>query len=202
MHVMEHRTMKRILCFGDSNTWGYDSRSFFGDQYPFDVRWTGLLSKSGFEVLNFGQNGMCVPEGTSLRWVLDLARDNLPADAVTVMLGSNDLLRNDQAHEIRSHMRVLIQGLKELLPSEMILLTAPPILKPGIWVSSPASIRESEKLAEEYRMLAEEEQTAYADASKWGIEVLSDGVHFSPSGHAVFAERLMEKLNEITGTEE
>ena len=26
--------MKRILCFGDSNTYGYDPRSYFGSQYP------------------------------------------------------------------------------------------------------------------------------------------------------------------------
>ena len=30
--------MKRILCFGDSNTYGYDPRSCFGPQYPVNVR--------------------------------------------------------------------------------------------------------------------------------------------------------------------
>ena len=194
--------MKRILCFGDSNTWGYDSRSFFGDQYPSDVRWTGLLKQSGYEAVNYGQNGMCVPEGTALDWVLNLAKADLPADAVTVMLGSNDLLRMDRAEEIGARMEILIKGLKEYISSETILLIAPPILKPGIWVSDTRVIAESERLAEVYCGIAEREQTAFADASKWGIEVLSDGVHFSPSGHALFAAKLAEKLDAITGVNE
>ena len=36
--------MKQILCFGDSNTWGYDGES--GERLPFKVRWTGRLQKA------------------------------------------------------------------------------------------------------------------------------------------------------------
>ena len=32
---------KRILCFGDSNTWGAIPLS--EERYPSDVRWTGVL---------------------------------------------------------------------------------------------------------------------------------------------------------------
>lgn len=41
----------KILCIGDSNTYGYDPRSFFGDRYPEDVRWTdnlGACERTGF----------------------------------------------------------------------------------------------------------------------------------------------------------
>ena len=51
-----------LLCFGDSNTYGYDPRSFPGDRYPADVRWTGLLAKAtGWRVLEAGQNGREIP---------------------------------------------------------------------------------------------------------------------------------------------
>ena len=33
--------MYRILCYGDSNTWGYNAET--GDRFPEDVRWTGVL---------------------------------------------------------------------------------------------------------------------------------------------------------------
>ena len=33
----------KILCFGDSNTYGYDPRSYFGGQYPTQHRWVDLL---------------------------------------------------------------------------------------------------------------------------------------------------------------
>ena len=35
----------RILCFGDSNTYGYDPRGFLGDGYDAGDRWVDLLAK-------------------------------------------------------------------------------------------------------------------------------------------------------------
>ena len=56
--------MKTILCFGDSNTWGFDPESMTGSPYPVrhapDVRWTGVLGRElgeGFRVIEEGQNG-------------------------------------------------------------------------------------------------------------------------------------------------
>ncbi len=39
---------RRILCFGDSNTYGYDPRSYLGGRYPASVRWTALLKTLHF----------------------------------------------------------------------------------------------------------------------------------------------------------
>jgi lysophospholipase L1-like esterase len=36
--------MKRILAYGDSNTWGFDPASF--TRFSEDIRWTGLLQKA------------------------------------------------------------------------------------------------------------------------------------------------------------
>ena len=50
--------MKNILCFGDSNTWGYEP--LVARRYPADVRWTGVLQNSlgdGFRVIEEGLNG-------------------------------------------------------------------------------------------------------------------------------------------------
>ena len=35
----------KMLCFGDSNTYGYDPRSYFGGQYPAQHRWVDLLAQ-------------------------------------------------------------------------------------------------------------------------------------------------------------
>ena len=40
--------MKHILCFGDSNTWGYDFTTYdpgigSGQRMPFNVRWPGIV---------------------------------------------------------------------------------------------------------------------------------------------------------------
>ena len=35
--------MKEILCFGDSNTYGYDPHDTNEGRYPKEVRWTGIM---------------------------------------------------------------------------------------------------------------------------------------------------------------
>ena len=30
---------RRLLCYGDSNTYGYDPRSYLGGRYPDSIRW-------------------------------------------------------------------------------------------------------------------------------------------------------------------
>lgn len=76
----------KILCIGDSNTYGYDPRSYLGDRYPAEVRWTDRLGDC--ETINCGVNGMTVPRESS-RYI-GLIRINEP-DLITVMLGTNDL---------------------------------------------------------------------------------------------------------------
>ena len=53
---------KRIVCFGDSNTWGYDPGT--AERFPEDVRWTGLLAQAlgeNYWVIEEGQNGRTPP---------------------------------------------------------------------------------------------------------------------------------------------
>ena len=66
--------MKRIVCFGDSNVYGYDPRSWLGGRYPSDVRWTGLLEAAGWQVRNEGFNGQEIP---TAQWEQDHWCDRL-----------------------------------------------------------------------------------------------------------------------------
>lgn len=50
--------MTTILCYGDSNTYGYNPVN--GLRYPKGVRWTGVLQKmlgEEYEVIEEGCNG-------------------------------------------------------------------------------------------------------------------------------------------------
>ena len=50
--------MKTILCYGDSNTWGYDPAS--KGRLGIDARWTGVLARelgTAYRVLEEGLNG-------------------------------------------------------------------------------------------------------------------------------------------------
>ena len=173
----------RILCIGASNTYGHDPRSYIGSRYPEDVRWTGRLG--GRDVLNCGLNGMAVPREAAP--YTDLIREN-DSDLVIVMLGTNDLLEGRGAEETGRRMEAFLEAVGE--HAKAILLIAPPRPKTGEWVQSEGLIKESEKLGELYRELADRLGCRFADAGEWDIDMTYDGVHFSPAGHGEFARKL------------
>lgn len=191
--------MKRIVCIGDSNTYGYDPRDIFGGRYPAERRWTGLLERAGWEVWNAGQNGREIPNRDRAIQALlrELERAGTP-DRVTVMLGSNDLLQgfDRSAEDVTERMEYFLRRLLPRFPAAHILLIAPPPMAPGAWVGAPRLLLESARLAPCYAALAEKLGVAFADAGAWGVELRFDGVHFSEAGHAAFAEGLLRRLAE------
>lgn len=178
----------RLICFGDSNTYGYDPRSFLGGRYPTENRWTDLLAgMTGRDVLNLGLNGREIP--ASPESLTELPRQD---DLLIVMLGSNDLLCHPRF--TAGNVAARMEGFLQSLPSCRILLTAPPPMALGTWVAEERLIRESTALAEEYETLARRLGIGFADAGQWGVELTFDGVHFSPAGHQAFAKGLRELL--------
>ena len=180
----------RILCFGDSNTYGYDPRGFFGDRYDASDRWVDLLAKStGHDCINAGSNGRSIPRSP---YTFRLLEENGHVDIFLVMLGTNDLLQGASAKEAASRMEAF---LTPLLPHcNHILLIAPPPMKRGAWVPTEALVTESIHLAEEYKLLAEKLNIPFVDTHIWNIELAFDGVHFTEAGHHTFAENLGKEL--------
>ena len=180
----------RILCFGDSNTYGYDPRGFFGDRYGTDDRWVDLRAKqAGWEVINSGTNGRDIPRNP---YALRLLAEQQEVDIFLVMLGTNDLLQGASAKETATRMEAF---LNPLLPHcQQILLIAPPPMKRGAWVPTDELVTESIHLAEEYKLLAEKLCIPFVDTRHWNIDLTFDGVHFTEAGHRSFAENLRKEL--------
>ena len=180
----------RILCFGDSNTYGYDPRGFFGDRYGAEDRWVDLLvQQTGHECINAGANGREIPRNS---YALRLLTDHAPMDVFLVMLGTNDLLQGASAKESADRMEAF---LNQLLPHcKKILLICPPPMKRGAWVPTDELVAESIRLAEEYKFLAEKLNIPFVDTRHWNIELTFDGVHFTEAGHQTFAENLGKEL--------
>ena len=180
----------RILCFGDSNTYGYDPRSFFGDRYSAEDRWVDLLAKQTVhECINAGENGREIPRNP---YALRLLTEHTPVDTFLIMLGTNDLLQGAKAKEAATWMEAF---LRTLLPHcKQVLLVAPPPMKRGAWVTTNELVSESIYLAEEYKLLAEKLSIPFIDTREWNIGLTFDGVHFTEEGHHTFANRLTEYL--------
>ena len=116
----------KILCFGDSNTYGYDPRSFFGSQYPAQHRWVDLLAqKLVCKAVNAGENGREIPrrEGELQRFDLMLTNQK-PVDLLVIMLGGNDLLQGNSVEAVVKRMEAFLEHID--LDKSKILLIAPP----------------------------------------------------------------------------
>ena len=178
--------MGRILCFGDSNTYGYDPRGFFGDRYGAEDRWVDLLAKqTGHEIINAGANGREIPRSP---YALRLLTQQQEVDIFLAMLGTNDLLQGASAKEAVARMEAF---LTPLLPHcKKILLICPPPMKRGAWGPTDELVIESIRLADEYKLLAEKLKITFVDTRNWNIDLTFDGVHFTKEGHHAFAENL------------
>lgn len=190
-------TDRTILCFGDSNTFGCDPRSFCAERYPKDVRWTGLLAQiPGWHILESGVNGREIPHRPAELEAVRLLLEKDPPTDMVVMLGSNDLLQNPafSAADTSARMAHFLEFIQTEQPLIHLVLTAPPPMTYGTWVTQERLPEESAQLAVYYHTLAQHFGIRFADAGAWGIDLLFDGVHFSPAGHRAFAEGIRSVL--------
>lgn len=167
----------RILCFGDSNTYGYDPRDPLGSRY--EMPWPEIVAeKTHWQVINQGENGREIPK-TAVTFPAD-------TDLLMVMLGTNDLLQFWSPEAACEKMEHFLKGI-----SVPVLLIAPPTMIPGAWVQDQELIDDAKALANCYRSLAERLGCDFADAGEWNITLAYDGVHMTEEGHRAFAENLI-----------
>ena len=174
-----------VICFGDSNTYGYDPRGYFGGRYDAGSRWVDILAEeTGWTVCNMGQNGREIPA----------AAPTFPAgtDLLIVMLGINNLLQGQSPEQVAERLERFLAAIP--LDQNKILLIAPPPVSLGAWVPSPQLIDESRAFARLCQALAEQLGILFADAGRWDIPLAYDGVHFTEQGHRAFAIKLLEEL--------
>ena len=222
----------KIVCYGDSNTYGFDPRLGTPGRLAKNERWTGILdSEPDIEIANEGMNGRCIPSASyeyrSLRKILERHYD---ADMLIIMLGSNDLFmtREATAEKISDKMRNVFLNVPELIrwktsgtmasgdtaattsadsgtiSQKRILLICPPAPSDrvlfyemaGIPMSQSAesAARIMKELPEKLAAVATEFGLEFADATKWNIACMFDGLHFSEEGHRTFAKQLLNRF--------
>lgn len=113
---------KRIMCFGDSLTWGWVPTSDGPPttRYPFAERWPGAMQASlgeGFEVIEEGLSGRTTqlddpidPRLNGASYLPSALASHLPLDMVIIMLGTNDskYLFHRSAFEIAASIAKLV----------------------------------------------------------------------------------------------
>ena len=207
--------MKNILCFGDSNTWGYTPGTAV--RYDLSQRWTGVLQTelgADYRVLEDGLNARTsVYEDPWSPWRLGV--DALPValvaqkplDLLILMMGTNDLKFTDaygaaKGAERLIDMAQMVQDRREsslVFPNGLkVLLVSPIELDPVVEKDPYGTLRngvaESRKFAQYYRHVAEAKGVAFFDAATVAKPSKIDGVHMEPESHRALALPLAEQV--------
>ena len=186
----------KLLCIGDSLTYGYDV-------LPKE-RWTTLVSSSiDIEIDNKGQCG-----DTTAGMVFRLHRlDLVGYDAFFVMGGSNDILLDKDFSSVCRNMENMVSLLKS--QDEPVYIGIPPLTKPESayygWQEAGA-VKGHNEILRRYRQwlldysakmdctIIDFYQALQDGEGKSGEHLYADGVHPNAEGYALFAETVLKVL--------
>lgn len=212
--------MKRILCFGDSLTWGYIPGS--GKRFDENTRWTKLLAKklgTKYEIIEDAISGRVTAYDpgrnpyqcgrTGLGFALC---QNAPLDMVVLMLGTNDL-------EFYSPETIGV-GIDELIriiqnansiyrvPSPIfyktpkILVIVPPFINENIDIKNPynsvyGKAALMKRLPKIYRNVCKERKVFFMDSNDYIETSLIDCIHIDEKNNKILANEIYKKIKEI-----
>jgi len=213
--------MKTILCYGDSNTWGFNPKT--GDRFDHKTRWPMAMARilnrdaphdePAWWVVEEGQNGRTTcredpVEGgrNGLKQLISILESHKPLDVVAVMLGTNDLkprfspLPYDIA---RGAQRVAIAaqesktGPGNSAPKIIMICPPPTAESPAFTHIFGDSTGLSKKLKPLYLQLARECGAIFLDAGGCVTTPGIDGIHFDAEGHLSLARAMADIVKDL-----
>lgn len=210
-------TRKRVLCFGDSITWGFNPKNQM--RMNEEERWTGILANGlghEYTVIEEGLNSRTTvwddpvkgPSKNGLKYLIPCLASHKPLDLVVLMLGTNDMKQRFSLSttEIARGINVLVDviqksesGIKGLKPE--ILLLSPPYLRDetGFDDEFRNSYNKSQKLPGYIKKIADEQGCYFLDSSKIMAASELDGVHPDILEHNKLGTVLIKEVISIIG---
>ncbi len=209
---------RKILCFGDSNTYGYD---FDSDRFDDDTRWTMRLQAllgEGYRVIEEGLNGRTFifddpTEGghkNGMKYLPPCLMSHNPLDLVVIMLGTNDTKARFGMNAFTiaqcAQQMVLIAKQYAAAPGgkpTKVLLVSPILVADDVEkrmfgaAFGPKAAEVSRGFAREYHRVATLTGAEFLDAAKVTDPWPQDGIHITREGQEAFARALAEKIQTI-----
>ena len=211
---------KRILCFGDSNTYGSNPA---GGRYDEDTRWPmrlGQLLGEEYTVLEEGFGGRtCVfddpVEGgykSGAQYLPPCLMSHNPLDLVAIMLGTNDAKRRFQmtARTIAEAQMQLVRicrlyGVGPDGAPPKVLLIAPPPVGENVTetlfddIFGVQAVEITRGFASEFLRISRLMRCEFLDAGEYVSASRTDAVHLTAEGHLRLAEAVCEKIRRVLG---
>jgi lysophospholipase L1-like esterase len=214
--MSERERVSTVLCYGDSNTWGYDPAT--RARYPPHTRWTGVLAArlgAEYRVIEEGLNGR------TTRWddPIEVGRNGLtylracieshqPLDLIIIMLGTNDLKRRFDlsASDIAQSAADLAETAWRFAQApdgshaEVLLVAPPAVCTLTEFDQMFDGAREkSRQFSCYYRLAAGWRHLPFFDAGSVIVSSEKDGIHFDADEHRKLGEALADEVRRLVG---
>ena len=195
--------MKTILCFGDSNTYGYNPID--GSRYDESSRWSGILKtklSENYEIIEEGLNNRTGfvdnNDGffhSSQRCFSKILSSYKNIDILILAIGTNDL-----QFQYDINFKTIERGLENIVKEKCKnIIIAPPVIinetvLNGIfsYQFDITSIEKSKKVSRVYKKISNVYKCKYFDFNKIAQPSDIDGLHYTKDGHEKIADSLTD----------
>ena len=213
--------MTAVLCYGDSNTWGYVPGT--GLRIGRWERWPGVLQRALGEdvhVIEEGLSGRTTafdvpfsPQRNGLAYLPVALMTHAPLDAVVLLLGTNDVfLPGVNAHQAARGAMTIVETIRASMagpegeaPSVLVLI--PPSFAPlgPDGLEAPDAERESERFPDAFRAIAARDaewiggEVPLLDLGELIASSPVDGIHFDVEAHRTIGGSVAARLRDLLG---
>ena len=200
--------MKKIICYGDSNTFGYNPAD--ASRFDENTRWTSLLQSildSDYKII---EEGCCDRTGFVYndKGFLFSAQKHFPkliegtndADILILSVGTNDLQFKYDIDEETVNKGLDNLILKAKTKINNIILIPPVVLNNTVLNGyfkiqfDKKSIKKSENIGKIYKEKAEKYNCNIFDINEFAKPSDTDGLHYDEAEHKLIAEKLAEYI--------
>lgn len=215
-NILIFMKQKNILCFGDSNTWGFPPDC--GTRYDRKTRWPGVLQDAlgdAFYVIEEGLPGRNTVwddpvEGgkNGLKQLVPIIHSHMPLDLVIIMLGTNDFKNRFSVSPLDISWSIgrLVKAAREsghpyLGEAPQVLVLCPPPLadlsrSPFAGILQGAE-EKSRQLSSVLTAYCEENDIPMMDAGRVVQTSHIDGVHWEPEEHRKLGEAVADEVQRL-----
>ncbi|MBP3222932.1 MAG: hypothetical protein J6M18_03290 [Actinomycetaceae bacterium] len=212
---------QRILCFGDSLTWGFAPVT--QTRYTYQERWVGvldsLLRSDGYEDIEIIEDGLNdrtiarddpgLPGKNGLEALCVRLENDEPYDVIIVFLGANNMKKyfsltcGDIAREMTQMLNVLSRYRDKYANNVDIIVISPPLLGEhqvssymDEWFDFSELSLLAREVIEEFGNCVSSYGCSFVDVSCVASVSKADNIHFDVEGHKALGNAVYKKLIE------
>ena len=208
--------MKRIICFGDSNTYGLDAER--SCRFDEDTRWPCVLAKRLGQGYSVVEEGLCgrtavfqdpLKEGMAgIDYITPCMLSHKPIDLLIIMLGTNDAKERFSAtarNIVDGIIRLAVKAqYTDAWNNEPHILLISPVPVDDLYIGTPAGASLGRECAEKTHTIepllyqaAHAKGWYYMNAADFAAVGSFDYIHFTAESHIALGKAAAEKVIEI-----